>query len=193
MQADFSVELGADDPTLTVPWASPDGEPRYRDLRAHPDLLLYIEEAIRCPELGEFLAHVNSERSRMQSAKCDVWFTTELNEEEQIYGAAGKFGGYVDLFFTAPEERCSFSKCEEFARQLTSLLRRAPELPSSVEVILRRAQFEQGMRLEGGFYFTSYVFGYGDEQEDARRHWAVSLKLLENALLQLASHRPPSY
>ncbi len=179
------VELGAEDPTLSVPWGSPNGPLRYFDLRRQPDLLLYIEEAIRYPELGEFLAHVNSERSCLQSAKCDAWFTTELNEEEQIYGAAGKFGSYVDLFFTAPEERPSFAAHEEFTRQLTALLQRAPELPSAVEVMIRRAYFEEAE----GCYFTLYVLGYGDEAEEARRHWAVSLKLVENALLQLASRR----
>ena len=194
MQADYSVELGAEDPTLSVPWVSPDGAQRYFDLRRQPDLLLYVEEAIRYPELGEFLTHVNSERSQIQSAKCDAWFTTELNEEEQIYGAAGKFGSYADLFFIAPEERSSFAVHEEFATQLTALLRRAPELPSSVEIMIRRAYFgidvEDATDSKEGCYFTLYVFGYGDEEEEARRHWAVSVNLVKNALFQLARQRP---
>jgi hypothetical protein len=216
MQADYSVELGAEDPILSVPWGSPGDTQRYLDLRRQPDLLLYIEEAIRFPQLGEFLTHVNGERSQLQSAKCDAWFTTELIEEEQIYGAPGKFGSYVDLFFITPEQRSSFAANEEFAIQLSALLNRAPELPSSVEITIRRAYFgadspvaaadagqdggedaaddaagsqdESGS--EEGCYFTLYVFGYGDEEEEARRHWAVSLNLVQNALFQLAGQRP---
>lgn len=219
MQADFSIELGADDPTLIVPWEDPSGASRYYDLKLQPDLLLYIPEALRYPELGEFLSAVNSSRSILQTAKCDLWFTTELNEEEQIYEAAGKFGGYIDLFFTTEERRTSFAYHESFARQLTALLSRAPEMPSSMEVIIRQAHFEPAERdskqfaapdPRPGFYFTCYVFGYGDQdygdqgygdaghdeagyrevEDEARLRWAVALKLVENAFLQLASCRP---
>ena len=189
MQADYSVELGADDPTLSVPWVSPQGIERYFDIRSQPDLLLYVEEGIRYPELGEFLAHVNTDRSCLQSAKCDAWFTTELSEEEQSYGADAKFGSYIDLFFTVPEERAGFAAHELLAKQLTVLLRRAPELPSAVEVLIRRAYFEEPSGLAEGCYFTLYVFGYGEEEEETRSRWAVSLKLVENALFQLSAHR----
>jgi hypothetical protein len=192
MQADFSVELGPDDPTLTVPWSAPDGSLRFYDLRRQPDLLLFVEESIHYPELGEFLTRVNSERSLLQSAKCDVWFTTELGEDEQIYGARGKFGSYVDLFYSAPQPRASFADHEALAHRLTALLARAPELPSALDLLIRRGYFEEspGSQLHQGFYFSCYVLGYGDEEADARRHWSVALKLVENALLQLAARRP---
>ncbi|MGE0406299.1 MAG: hypothetical protein AB7O65_08370 [Candidatus Korobacteraceae bacterium] len=192
MQADYTIELGSEDPTLTVPWESPDGGLRYRDLRQYPDFLLYIEEAIRYPELGEFLARINGERSLLQSAKCDVWFTAELNEEELIYGAAGKFGGYIDLFFSDSSTRSDFPANEELARRLVALLVRAPELPSSAELIIRRGYFDWEGHSESGYYFTCYVFGYGDEEAEARRHWTVSLKLVENALLQLVARKAES-
>jgi len=69
MDADWSVELGADDPTLAVPWSSPDGSLRFHDLRAQPELLLYIDEASQFAELAEFLACVNSQNSVLQSVK----------------------------------------------------------------------------------------------------------------------------
>jgi hypothetical protein len=201
MQADFSLELGAHDPVLSVPWAAPEGEPRYYDLRRHPELLFCVEEAARNPELGEFLSRLNAERSLLQSAKCDLWFTRELGEEEQEFGAEGKFGGYIDLFFCDPHARSSLPAHESFGRQLAELLARAPELASAMEIILRRAYFlpesappgrdpafGEGLRSGGeeGFYFTLYVFGYGDEEQEARQRWTVSLKLVQNALLQLA-------
>jgi hypothetical protein len=190
MQADFSVELGANDETLAVPWSSPDGRLRYYDLRRQPDLLLYVEEASRHQELGEFLAAVNSPHSRLQSAKCDAWFSTELNEEEQMYGASCKFGSYVDLFFAEDEPRLAFAANKDFAGRLSKLLGRAPEISAAAEFIIRRGHFEpeagRDKEPQVGYYITFYLLGYGDDEPDARRRWAIGMKLVENAILQLS-------
>ncbi len=188
MQADYSVELGADDPTLSVPWISPEGLSAIWIFASSRTCCSTSKRRFATRNWENFSTTSTASDPDLQSAKCDAWFTTELNEEEQIYGVGAKFGSYVDLFFAAPEERSQFADHEEFARQLTVLLRRAPELPSAVELIIRRASFEGLSDSAGGFYLTLYVFGYGDEEEEARRHWAVSLKLVENALFQLSAH-----
>ena len=185
MDADWSVELGADDPTLAVPWQSDDAELRFYDLRARPELLLYVDEASDHPEIGTFLSAVNSRHSLLQSAKCDVWFATELNEAEAIYGAAGKFCSYVDLFFADTAPRGDFPQHEQFAKKLVELLKRAPQISAVAEFIIRRAHF-QG---EPGFYFTFELAGYGDDQEDARKRWRIALDLIGNAILQLSAAR----
>ena len=100
MEADFAVELGADDETLELPWAAEDGGPRYYDLKRQPELLLNIEEASREPELGEFLAAMNRPAGILETAKCDAWPSTEINPEEEIFGAAFKFCSYVDILFS---------------------------------------------------------------------------------------------
>ncbi len=185
MQADFSVELGADDARLEFPWASPDGRLRYYDLKRQPDLLLYVEDALRERALGEFLAAVNSHNSCVQSAKCDAWFTTELDEEEALFKAAGKFASYVDLVFADDELRFSFPKHDDFARRLSELLKRVPEIPAAAEFIIRHCDYQHDPR--EGFYLTFYCFGYGRDEQDARQRWAIALKLVENALLQLSA------
>ena len=85
MDADFSVELGHDDPVLDFPWTDPSGKLAYFDLKRHPELIAKIEEAQKFPELGEFLRTVNSPHTIIESAKCDAWATTELTAEEDIY------------------------------------------------------------------------------------------------------------
>ena len=40
------------------------------------------------PELGDFLAAVNSPAGILETAKCDAWASTEINPEEEIFGAA---------------------------------------------------------------------------------------------------------
>jgi hypothetical protein len=187
VEADFAVELGADDETLEFPWlASADG-PRYYDLKHHPELLAQVEEAQRVPELGEFLAAMNATSGILETAKCDGWTSSEIGAEEEIFGAACKFGSYVDLLFSAEELRFSFPAHEQLVQRLTQLLKRVPEIPAAAEFLIRRCYFHQGDEIRQGFYITFYLFGYADDQEHAQQQWAIGLKLLENAIRQISA------
>lgn len=188
MEADFAVELGADDETLELPWAAnenDDGGPRYYDLKRQPELLLHVEEASRVPELGEFLAAMNSPSGVLETAKCDTWSSTEMNPEEEIFGAACKSGSYVDFLFSDETSRCSFEENEQFASRVTQLLKCVPEIPASAELLIRRCIYHAGEEIREGFYMTFYLFGYGDDETQARQRWAIGLKLVENAIRQV--------
>jgi hypothetical protein len=186
MDADFSVELGRDDPVLDFPWTDPAGRLAYLDLKRKPELIAQIEEAEKFPELGEFLRTVNSARSEVQSAKCDAWTTTELSAEEDVFGASHKIASYVDLVFSNIDVRLSFASHENFARRLSELLRRAPEMPAAIEICVRRCFFENAGGTREGFYLTVYISGYGNDDDSARRNWGVALKLAANAIGQLS-------
>jgi hypothetical protein len=190
MDADFSVELGADDDALEFPWSSEDPSVRYLDLKHQPELLLEINEASAWPELGELLASVNNSRSAFITAKCDVWTEGEISEAEEIYGASTKLSSYVDLLFDASlsERRFSFEEHEHLAARICELLSRAPEIPAAAEFIIRRCYYHDGSEpVRPGFYFTSYLFGYGDDPAEARQRWAIGLLLIQNALLQFSA------
>jgi hypothetical protein len=198
MDAELTVELEASDPTLAIPWSSDDGRLRYYDLKLHPDLLLYVDEASRYPELAEFLVQINSAKSVLQSAKCDAWYSTEISEPEEIYGAEGKFVSYIDVFFFPEEHRFSFDYHEEFAHRLVQLLGRAPQISAAAEFIIRRCYFAasgadlssvQKDEYQEGFYFTFYLSAYGDDEPDARKRWGIALKLTGYAILQLSSNQ----
>lgn len=189
MQADYAVELGAQDEVLELPWAAHDQGLQYYDLKRHPELLAEVREAQANPELGEFLAAMNSPASILETAKCDVWSSTEMNPEEDIFAAAVKFGSYVDLILSEQSRRFSLIDHEDLTRNLTGLLKRAPDIPASAEFLIRRCYYNyDNDRMQDGFYITAYVFGYGDDENRARKQWAVGLKLLENAMLQLSKH-----
>lgn len=193
MDADYSVELGADDDVLEFPWAAPEHNLRYYDLKNQPDLLLYISEAAEYQELGRYLATVNSAGSAMLTAKCDVWQDDQLSEAEAIYEAKTKLACYVDHLFAAPgngteDLRYSFERHERFARRLVELLTRVPPISAAIEAIVRRCYYytdEDGERT--GYYLTIYVSGYGDDAVEARQRWGVALDLLQNVLLQLSA------
>jgi hypothetical protein len=187
MQADFAVELGRDDETLEVPWAAPDGRLRYHDLKRDPDALAHIEEAMLWSELREFLTAVNAQASMLESAKCDAWSSTELNPEEEIFGVPWKFGSYVDLLISDPTVRFSIEKHVTFLKHLIGLLKVVPEIPASAEFSLRRCFYHEGEAVREGYYMTSYLFGYGEDEVQARKQWGIALKLVAAALTQLSS------
>ncbi len=186
MEADFAVELGAEDETLEFPWAAADGGPHYYDLKRQPELLREIEEARRVPQLSEFLAAINSPASILETAKCDAWASTAINPDEEIFGATYKFGSYVDLLFSQGGPRFSFAEHEQLASRITELLKRAPEIPAAAELIIRRCFYHTTPGMQDGFYVTFYLFGYGDDAPQARQRWAIGLKLVENAIRQIS-------
>lgn len=184
MQADFAVELGADDEALDVPWADETGELRYYDLKRNPDLLLNIEEAGREPALGEFLAAMNATGSILETAKSDAWASMEINPEEEIFGATHKFGSYVDLLFSDAQAQTDFPHHEELAKKLTGLLKKAPEMPAVAEFLIRRCYYRGTKQTRTGFYITLYLFGYGNDEAQAHQRWVIGMKLVENAIKQ---------
>ncbi len=152
-----------------------------------------MREAFGNRELGEFLVSANSSVSLVQTAKCDTWISNQLTEEEQFFGAAWKFGSYIDLVFILPEARFQFEEHEAFAERMTQLLQRAPEISAAAEFIVRRCYYHRdndpAAESDAGFCFTFYLSGYGDDEDEARRRWNVGLKLVENALVQLSAQQ----
>lgn len=187
MQADFAIELGADDETLEFPWAAPDSGPGYHDLKRQPEALDLIEEVARFPEFKECLAALNVATGPLETAKCDAWASTDINPEEEIYGATWKFGSYIDLLFTDPAARFSLDRHQNLLREMTALLKRVPEIPASAEFLLRRCFYQEGETVREGFYVTFYLFGYGNDESKARRQWGIALALAGNAITQLSS------
>ncbi len=196
MDAEYTIELASEDPVLDFPWKDPSGKLSYVDIKRHPELISTLVEAERFPELAEFLTAINSARSVLETAKCDVWETDELTPEEEVFEASHKFASYIDLVFIAcggdpPRDlqppRLSFSSHENLARQLVELLRKAPAPSSTCELCVRRCFYEGTEAVQEGFYFTLYVNGYGADQHAARQHWEIGLRLVKHALLQLSS------
>ena len=192
MHADFAIELAREDDALELPWVSPDGQARYYDLKRRPELLLEIRETHANRELGEFLVTTNSSVSMLETAKCDTWLSNELGEEEQIFGVTWKFGSYIDLVFSERESRFRLEEHEGFAERLSQLLQRAPEISAAAEFVVRRCYYhpaEGSDDSETGYCITFYLYGYGDDEDEARRRWNVGLKLVENALVQLSAQQ----
>lgn len=182
MLAEWSVELGADDPQLDLPWSSDDGGVRFLDLKNRPELLLEIREAAFYPELGEFLSWANSPDSPLETAKCDAWTSWQIEAEEEVFGEACKFGSYIDLLFAASDTQ--FSRYERFVQEIAKLLRHAPEISSAAEFIVRRCRDNRRQANQDSYYVTFYLLGYGEDEQEARKRWAIALKMVQHAIIQ---------
>ncbi|HWZ43269.1 MAG TPA: hypothetical protein VNW97_07315 [Candidatus Saccharimonadales bacterium] len=190
MQTSYSVELGANDPALEMPWRAADDSCRYLNLKQSPDLVLGIAEAVRYPALSEFLTRINAVGFPLETAKCDAWHSRELFPEEEIFGAECKFVSYIDLLFAGESQQVSFDQHEMLAKDLCRLLERAPEMAAAVEFVVRHCHFHIDGKSDDsttGFCITAYVTGYGDSQEEALIRWTIALKLLQHALVQIAT------
>lgn len=194
MLAEWSVELGVDDPLLEIPWSSEDGQTRFFDLRRQPELLLEIPEACFYPELAEFLSWANSSDSPIETAKCDAWTSRQINTEEEVFGEACKFGSYIDLFLSRSESKNRFAENESFVQALAKLLRHAPEMSSAAGFIVRRCSDRRidSHIGEDCFYITFYLHGYGEDERQARKRWAIALKMVQHAMIQHFSARTNS-
>jgi hypothetical protein len=113
MEADWSVELAAEDPVIVVPWAADDGSCKFVDLRRRleppagkdasrnlqaegenqapyqvPDeisgeIFAGVAEATHEPALGSALLELNGARSPLWTAKCDAWLTDSTESGDQ--------------------------------------------------------------------------------------------------------------
>ena len=191
MDADWSVELGADDPALEFPWSSPNGSQGYVDLSSQPQVLTAIPEAVAYPELAEFLRTINAASSPWLTVKCDVWIDNELGEAETIYDGTLKLCSYVDLIARETGARWSFERHEAWVKFAARKLDGEDSESISCEFIVRRCWYqpegkEDPEQMTAGYYVTLYVCGYGNDEAEARARWAEGLRRVTGVIADLA-------
>jgi hypothetical protein len=178
MEADWSVALTADDPTIVVPWAASEGDPRkcrFLDLRLHPELIDEVEEA-RSEPLRAALLRLNEHTSHLWTAKCGAWTSSEnafdpyeMDAEpgETLFGA----GCYIDLLPHDAVVCSSFPHQERWLRRVTDRLRAIPGRAARAEFVLRAAEVLGAP----GFGITCFVEGCGESTQRASQNWGHAL------------------
>lgn len=194
MEADWSVEMGWDDPVIAVPWQMADSGARFVDLRDQPDLIGEIEEAIHRPSLWRVLETLNGAGSAVSTAKCGVWSRENRLAADENELDPGEFdadqeearwiaGSYIDLLPLGPAQEISFASGEHWVRELAGRSRRIPLGCGRSDFVLRRASLH-GTDSLGVTWFTQ---GCGATAELAERQW---VKHLEAALPVVMSVAP---
>lgn len=180
MEADWSVELTADDPVIIVPWAATSDDPgkcKFVDLRLGEHLIDEIEEARLVPELRAGLLLLNSARSPLWTVKCDAWESdTPVDPYEMDAAPADatrSAGSYIDLLARDSGLQASFDRQERWVRAVAQALRAIPARAARVELILRRAQVNDA----AGYGVSWFVEGCGATAQRARQAWSEALGL----------------
>jgi len=181
VRVEIVQELDAGDDTLEVPWASP-VQPglRYLDLKAHPEQIDRLEECRKYPALASFLRKVNAADLPFRTAKCDVWSTTDLAEDERVdFELPVKVGSYVDLLFDRPDLNSKLEPHLQLGAKLSEIL--GPlRVQAQMETCVRRCLFHPEERW--GYYVTVFTHAYGASSREAEEEWNHAMDALGNAL-----------
>ena len=186
MEADWSVELTADDPVIAVPWEAPGESFRFVDLRENPQAIDEIEEARREPALHSALLAINSAGSPNLDGKVRHLDERTAGKQDRSMGDGcrpGRGGVWRRMLHRHPAARpASFAVQEQWVRVLTETLRGVELRCARIELVLRPAV----VRGVAGFGVTCFVQGCGASTELAASRWAEALILALPALMQVA-------
>ena len=202
MQTEWTVECGAEDAVLVVPWnSSPDlaGISAFIDLRANPAAIDAIPEAEAHPPLMQALRALNAARSPVFTAKCDAWQmskdeiaqlrldlgigTAFDDSEEGVDGnsvesetdaLAFGFASYIDCICRDRALFASFPRHEHLLRGITRMASRLDHPHALLECVLRPA-FVHLEAPQQGYAVSVYVKALGESPQRASRQWAGAL------------------
>ncbi len=182
MEADWSIEIGADLPAIIVPW---DG---FVDLRQNLSLVSRIEEAAGSSGLAQALIKLNQEPSPVFTSKCDLWPLSE-DEIDPLEFDAGKqeaklgIACYVDIVAREAGLFTSFTAMEAWVRAVTDELRQVSMPQSRAELVVRTANVDT---LEG-FAITLYVAACAATEIAARRILGAALEMAATITMKQAT------
>jgi hypothetical protein len=182
MLCEWTVECGADDPVLVVPWSDPDDPTRhFIDLRENPDDLDWLEEPSQHPSLLHALRALNAARSPVFTAKCDVWKMSEeeletLRHELDLIPEDAPAGliSYIDLLWRERSVFVSFHQHEQLLHRITRLAAPLEHPYAMLECVLRPALLDLTTPQEG-FAVSLYVKALGYEVQAAEERWGSAL------------------
>ena len=187
MLTSWSVECGAEDPVLVVPWSDAGGL-HFVDLRENPYDLDQITEAEAHPALMQALRALNAPRSPVFTAKCDAWAMDddELETMQLELGlseaeAPAGFTSYIDLIWRDRPLFVSFHQQEQRLVRLGRLIDPLDQPYAAVEAVLRPALVDLTGPQEG-FAVTLYVKALGTDAEHAYEHWTRVLEAVVTVL-----------
>lgn len=184
MRVEVMKELEAGDAKLEVPWASPDDAGlRYFDLKEFPKTIERMKECRANPSLARLLQKLNARGSVFRTAKCDVWTTTRLTEDERLeFALPCKVSSYVDLILDRVRLNSRRDPQFQLAQKLAQRLACCPA-QAQLDIAVRRCLFHP--RERWGYYLTLFVHAYGATRPEAKQEWNHAIESLGEALAKI--------
>lgn len=180
MRTEVVQELDPGDARLEIPWRGPRGRAlRYLDLKRFPREIARLPECRRQPALAVLLRAINRPGSKLRTAKCDIWTTSRLAEDERLdFELPFKAGGYVDLVFERPEQRKRLNAHLHLAGRLSKGLKTF-RARAQMEIVVRRCLFHP--QEYWGYALTLFLHAYGETAAAAKQELARVLEVLSSA------------
>jgi hypothetical protein len=185
MEADWSMEVGPQLDLIDADWMG------LVDLRATPEGIDQIPEAVRYRPLADALVVLNAVDSPLFTAKCDVWGLAEdeIDADEFDAAAASSQAGiacYIDVLAREPGLYASFARHEAWAQAVVERLRETPICCGRVDLVVRGA-LAGGVE---GFGITLYAAGCGRDSAAALEAWEAVLRAAVTATINEAEILP---
>ena len=176
METNISIEAGAEDPVIVVPWTDPSGRLQYVEPRQGMAWIDQIVEAREWPEVREMLLAIHAVTC-LSSVKCDAWVLSEAELELDFGPVAYGFGAYFDVVDRDPvgTPAALRVRAEQWSRSLC-----AAEIEGRCDFVIRPARIEE----QAMYAMTMYVFGYGGLEQQARKNWAAALQKVAAVLAE---------
>jgi len=182
MEADWSVEIGADLPVIVVPWEG------FVDLRSEPMLASGLPETAAAPIMAQWLVRLNREASPVITSKCDLWRLSQdeidplefdATREEAKHGLAC----YIDIVAREASLFASFLAHEAWARSVTNEMRQIKLRQARADLVVRRAMVNE----QNGYAVTVYVTACDANLSDAEYIFGAALEIAAMTTTKLAS------
>jgi hypothetical protein len=186
MEADWSVEIGADSACIDGSWEG------FIDLRRSPDAVESVMEAAEHLTLREALLALNNDKSPVFTTKCDTWSLAEGEIDADEFDARKKdtragFASYIDILERDLVRFASFEFHEQHAREITACLRTIDLRQGRVDIVARAAIRNRSE----GYGLTLYTSGCGSTPENAVEAWQAVLQATVAATIAPAPQTLP--
>jgi hypothetical protein len=171
MEADWSVEVGSDLPTIAVPWEG------FVHLRRDPLLASSLIETADSSILAQSLIRLNQESSPVFTSKCDHWLLSAeeidpLEFDAEARNAEWGIACYIDIIARNQALFASFHAHEAWVRSLSNGLRQTKLPQARVELVVRAANVDA----REGFAITLYTAACGASEAAAEAIFQAALE-----------------
>lgn len=181
MEADWSAEIGADLPTVVVPWEG------FVDLRRSPQMASVLPETAVSPILAQWLITLNQEASLVFTSKCDTWPLTANEIDPLEFDAAGEdvtqgLACYIDIIARKALLFASFPAHEVWVRSAANEMGQIKLRQARADLVIRKAIVNE----LDGYAVTLYVATCGANVNDAESIFRAALETAVTITMELA-------
>jgi len=181
MEADWSVEIGADLPMIIVPWEG------FVDLRRDPLLASRLNETANSPSLAQALIKLNQEASPVFTSKCDLWLLSAdeidpLEFDAKRGDTQQGIACYIDIIARRRSLFASFPAHEAWVRSVTNKMRDVRMPQTHADLVIRPSTVND----RAGYALTLYVASCGATEDVARSIFRVALETASTITMDLS-------